>query len=338
MSSFVDLLNKISEEINLIVGITFFFLGLIGNLLNIFIFSPILKTELFPPNPSRLYILTGSIANTIFIIYLLLTRILISGFSMPLTNTITFICKTRFYIGQVCMYTSLYTTCLATIDQYFLTNRSVGIRRLSRLSFAKILLFSLLSLWILMNVPILFIYNLYPKNNGISTVCTVYSPIWTFYYTYIQSLMFLCIIPLVILIVFGFLIKFNLESVRQLHPSIIRQMTRMILFQSIVMSISLLIATTQIIYQEITKNISKDLLRSSQENLFNTIANLLTYVNYIGSFYIYFYSSKSIRRNIRNLLFNRTMDSSTHTTRDQTTLHELRNQIQPTLGNIREEK
>ncbi|CAF1453664.1 unnamed protein product [Adineta ricciae] len=334
MSSLIDLLNEISEQINLIVGILFFFGGLIGNIINILIFSPILKTQLFPSTPSRLYILTGSIANLIFIVYLLSTRILISAFAIPLTNTITFICKTRFYIGQVCMYTSLYSTCLATIDQYFLTSRSVQTRQLSRLTLAKVVLFILLFMFILINIPILFIYNLYPKTNGTSTICTVYSPVWTFYYTYIQSLIFLCLAPLSILILFGILIKHNLQSVRQLHQSIKNQMTKMILYQAMVMSISLSVATTQIIYQQITKDIPKDLLRSSQENLFNTIANLLTYVNYIGSFYIYIYSSKSLRKNCRNLLLGQPIGSNTHSQRDKSTLQNFINQVRPTADPI----
>ncbi|CAF1405765.1 unnamed protein product [Adineta ricciae] len=330
MSSLVNLLDKISEQINIILGIAFFVLGFIGNICNLLIFSPVLKTKIFPPSPARLYILTGSIANFIYVSYLLLTRILISAFFIPLTDTISFICKTRFYIGQVCMFVSLYTTCLATIDQYFLTNRSVRIRQLSRLSLARHILFPLIILWIVMNIPVLFLYNLYPKPTGTSTVCTVYSSIWMFYYTYIQSLVFLCIIPIATLITFGFLIKFNLETVRQLHPSIIRQMTRMILFQSLAMSVSLFITTAQIIYQQITNNIYKDVLRNSQENLFYTIARLFSFVNYIGSFYIYFYASKSLRKNFRNLLLNRPIESVTNTTTTNTILQKSYNQVQPT--------
>jgi hypothetical protein len=37
MSSYVDLLNKSAQEVNIIVGIVFFTLGIIGNSLNIVI-------------------------------------------------------------------------------------------------------------------------------------------------------------------------------------------------------------------------------------------------------------------------------------------------------------
>jgi hypothetical protein len=257
------------------------------------------KQKIFPESPGRLYLLTVSIADLVFVGYLLLTRIVISGFLIPVTNTISFICKSRFYIGQICMFTSLYCSCFATIDQYFLSSRSVRIRQLSRLSFARIIVSVSVVIWCLINIPPLFLYNLYPKANGTSTVCTVYSSSWTFYYTYFQSLMFLCVIPLSTFILFGLLTRNNLRSVRQLHRSITRQMTRMVLFQSMTMALSLFIATIQIIYQAVTLNIQKDALRLAQDNMFNTVANLLTYVNYIGGFYIYLFSSKSLKKQFK---------------------------------------
>ncbi|CAF1505217.1 unnamed protein product [Adineta ricciae] len=330
MSSLINVLDKISEQINIILGIAFFVLGMIGNFCNILVFSPILKTKLFPSSPSRLYILIGSIADFIYVLYLLSTRILISAFFIPVTNTSPFMCKTRFYIGQVCTYASLYTTCFATIDQYCLTSRSVKIRQLSRLSLARKILYPLIIFWILINIPELFLYDVYPTANGKSTVCTVYSPIWDFYFTYIQSLILHCIIPLVLLIVFGLLIKHNLSTVRQLHPSIIRQMTRMILFQALAMAISLFVITTNTIYQQVTQNISRDSLRSSQENLFYTIARLFSFVNYMVSFYIYLYSSKSLRKNFKNVLLNRPIDSTTHTTGHQPIVQTRMDQVRPT--------
>jgi hypothetical protein len=111
--------------------------------------------------------------------------------------------------------------------------------------------------------------------------------------------MFLCVIPLSTFILFGLLTRNNLRSVRQLHRSITRQMTRMVLFQSMTMALSLFIATIQIIYQAVTLNIQKDALRLAQDNMFNTVANLLTYVNYIGGFYIYLFSSKSLKKQFK---------------------------------------
>ncbi|CAF4118739.1 unnamed protein product, partial [Rotaria sordida] len=276
MSSYIDLLNTAAQKVNIIVGITFFVLGLVGNSMNILIFSSLLKIQVFPPSPGRLYLLATAIANLVFVGYLLLTRILISGFFIPVTNTINFICKSRFYIGQVCMFTSLFCTSFATIDQYFISNRSVRIRQLSHLSFAKIIILVSVFLWCSINIPVLFLYNVYPRNNGTSTVCTVYSPAWSFYYTYFQSLALLCLVPLSIFIIFGILTRRNLHSVRQFHRSISRQMTKMILLQATTMGLSLFIATVQIIYQSVTMNIQKDALRNAQDNIFNTVANLLT--------------------------------------------------------------
>jgi hypothetical protein len=339
MSSYVDLLNKTAQEINIIIGIILFTLGIVGNSLNILIFSSLLKTKIFPLSPVRLYLLTISISDLVFVGYLLLTRILISGFLIPLTNTNEMICKSRFYLGQVSMYTSLYTTCFATIDQYLISSRSVRIRQLSQISLTKLIIFISILIWCSINIPVLFLYKLYPKSNGLSTVCTVYSSVWTFYYTYFQSLLFLCIIPLTIFIIFSLLRRHNLRLVRQVDRSITRQMNRMVYFQSITMSISLLISTVQIIYQFLTMNIQKDSLRLAQDNIFNTAANLLTYVNYIAPFYIYLFSSKSLRKNFQNLLTNRqqiqSLDIRTNLSRNQCNKTANTNQIQPiTIDNL----
>jgi hypothetical protein len=333
MSSYVDLLNKSGQEVNIIVCILFITLGIVGNIFNILIFSSLLKTKIFPLSPVRLYFLTISLSDLIFVGYLLLTRILISGFLIPLTNTNEIICKSRFYIGQVSMYTSLYSTCFATIDQYLISSRSVRIRRLSQISLTKIIIIISILIWCLINIPVLFLYKLYLKSNGSSTVCTVYSSSWTFYYTYFQSLLFLCIIPLTIFIIFNLLRRNNLRLVRQVDRSITRQMNRMIYFQSMTMSISLFISTVQIIYQFLTANIQKDSLRLSQDNIFNTVANLLTYINYIAPFYIYLFSSKSLRKNFQNLLRNRhqiqSIDIRTNLSRNQFNKTINTNQIQP---------
>ncbi|CAF4103164.1 unnamed protein product [Rotaria sordida] len=333
MSSYIDLLNTAAQKVNIIVGITFFVLGLVGNSMNILIFSSLLKIQVFPPSPGRLYLLATAIANLVFVGYLLLTRILISGFFIPVTNTINFICKSRFYIGQVCMFTSLFCTSFATIDQYFISNRSVRIRQLSHLSFAKIIILVSVFLWCSINIPVLFLYNVYPRNNGTSTVCTVYSPAWSFYYTYFQSLALLCLVPLSIFIIFGILTRRNLHSVRQFHRSISRQMTKMILLQATTMGLSLFIATVQIIYQSVTMNIQKDALRNAQDNIFNTVANLLTYVTYFGDFYIYLCSSKSLRQALKRIIFNHeTTQSITNTmfsTQNQNGIITNRNKVQP---------
>lgn len=303
MDSFIDLLNTAAQQVNIIVGITFFLLGLIGNSMNILILSSLLKIIAFPASPGRLYLLITAIANLVFVCYLLLTRILMSGFFIPVTNTINFMCKSRFYIGQVCMYTSLFCTCFAVIDQYFISSRSVRMRQFSQMSSARIIILVSVILWCSINIPVLFLYNVYPKSNG-STVCTVYSSVWSLYYTYFQSLVMLCLVPLSVYILFGILTRRNLRIVNQRHRSFSQQMTKMILLKVTAMALSLLIATVQIIYQSVTANIQKDALRNAQDNMFNTFANLFTYVTYFGDFYIYLFSSASLRQNIKRYIFN----------------------------------
>ncbi|CAF1347414.1 unnamed protein product [Rotaria sordida] len=110
-------------------------------------------------------------------------------------------------------------------------------------------------------------------------------------------------------------------------------MTKMILLQATAMGLSLFIATVQIIYQSVTMNIQKDALRNAQDNIFNTVANLLTYVTYFGDFYIYLYSSKSLRQALKRIIFNHeTTQSITNTmfsTQNQNGTITNRNKVQP---------
>lgn len=305
MAPTIDLLNEATQKLMIVVGIAMFVFGFVGNCLSVLTFSSVMKIRLFPPTVSRIYLLIAAIADLVFVAYLLSTRVLMTGF-------ISF----------------------AAMDQFCLTSRSARIRRLSQYSRAKKISFSFILLWCLVNTPVLFLYGVYPTAvNSSSTICTVYSNEWAFYYTYIQSLILFCLLPLSLIIIFGFLTRRNILSMHQVHGSISRQLTRMILLQLLVMVLSLGVTTVQIVYQTITLNIEKTALRSAQDGMFNAVANLINYVSYCSGFYIYLYSSKSLRQNLKNLLCNNEQNQSVPVTilrsQKQQMINNRNNQVQP---------
>jgi hypothetical protein len=101
----MDQIDNIARKLIIIVGIIMFIMGLIGNLLNICVFTAWSHSRRIGnynnanlASNSPLYLLASSIANLIFIIYPLLTRILFDGYQYKVTQDTVFIfCKIRFY-------------------------------------------------------------------------------------------------------------------------------------------------------------------------------------------------------------------------------------------------
>ncbi|CAF3117126.1 unnamed protein product, partial [Rotaria sp. Silwood2] len=84
----MDKISAFSHQLMIVIGIMMFIFGLIGNILNIYVFSTwsrLKRRSKRKPNNVRssnssLYLLTSSISNLIIIIYPFLTRIIFDGF------------------------------------------------------------------------------------------------------------------------------------------------------------------------------------------------------------------------------------------------------------------
>ncbi|CAF1402951.1 unnamed protein product [Didymodactylos carnosus] len=74
-----------------------------------------------------------------------------------------------------------------------------------------------------------------------------------------------------------------------------RQLTQMLLLQLTTIIVSLIPYCAQTTYSAITMNEQKDSLRLAGDTLFVSISNLLFYLAYVTSFYIYVISSKAFR-------------------------------------------
>ncbi|CAF1172160.1 unnamed protein product [Rotaria sp. Silwood1] len=108
-------MNRIGDDtdkVMIILGISLYILGLIGNVLNICVFTLWSRSErkvngnilINRTNNSSLYLLTSSCANLIQILYPLLINIIFDGFQYPKTNDNVFLtCKLPYYI-QVILY------------------------------------------------------------------------------------------------------------------------------------------------------------------------------------------------------------------------------------------
>lgn len=127
-------------------------IGMIGDLLNIFIFSTV---RTYRQTPSTFYLLGAVTANFIHLSIAITTRIFSVAYDLDITRTSIAYCKMRQFI--IATYPSLGLTCesLAAIDQFLVTSRNARLRQWSNMKNAYRLVAASVIIWHLHSVPFL---------------------------------------------------------------------------------------------------------------------------------------------------------------------------------------
>ena len=267
-------LTYIVDEITIYFGSSLLVAGVFGNLMTIIMFSSVRKYRTIP---STFYYIAGSIANIVYILVYLTTRITTSANGIDLTRTSIVWCKARSFAAGSLGPISFSCTCLASIDQYIITSHKVNIRRLSNIKWAHRILFIVIIFWFIHGSISTIFYNITPIR------CYPTNPIYD-QYVNVYILLFLCLLPITIMIIFGFLTYKNLrETILLLEEHADRQLANMILIQVLLIMISMIPFGTFYTYRLITNGISKDTNRLLKENLVNVILTLVSYFYYIVS-------------------------------------------------------
>ncbi|CAF0931545.1 unnamed protein product [Adineta steineri] len=303
-----ETLNYISQQLNIYLGIAMFILGIIGSLWNMLIF----RHYYFRLSSCCIYMLAGSIASLIQLIFGLLIRILSEGFNIDLDLTNIAWCKIRNYITYCASLTALSCFVWTSIDRYLSTCRQIKWRLLNSLFVAKQICLLTIILWMLINIPTL----VYMKPIHLIKTCTSSSIIWSNILIYFINLFCYGIFPWVFMSIFGILTLRNLRHIHHqrispISAALTTRMTRIdhqltsILFSQIIISmISSIPYLIQIIYANLTRSVVKDTYRQAQENLYYQIVCLTFYLNYVSMFYVNYISSTIFRRLSRKVLIN----------------------------------
>ncbi|CAF3758337.1 unnamed protein product [Rotaria sp. Silwood1] len=99
------------------------------------------------------------------------------------------------------------------------------------------------------------------------------------------------------MVIFGYLAYRNIHSTRALaEQQADRQLTQMILYQVILVVISIVPYGIAFAYNVITSRISKDANRLIIEDFVLAFSILLWYLHYSGNFYMFWISSSRFRR------------------------------------------
>ncbi|UJR11339.1 hypothetical protein I4U23_015520 [Adineta vaga] len=110
----------INQSINRYATIPLLFLGTIGNILNIFVFT----RKIFRKNICVIYFLASTISDSFSIGIGLLTRFLY-GYSIDPAQFSSIFCKLRFFITYLSAFTGAWFVSLACIERYFCSSTNV---------------------------------------------------------------------------------------------------------------------------------------------------------------------------------------------------------------------
>jgi hypothetical protein len=208
-SATVDSLKHMTNQSNIYGGFFVFLIGMIGNILNIIIFTS-LKT--FRETSAAFYMNVTSAVNIFQLVVGLLSRILITGYNIDPTKTSSFICKARQYTLITTMLIAFTCMCFAAMDQFLLsTNRW---RHLCNFQLASRLIIIGFIVCLLHGILVFYFQDLYPSSETGEISCSTINISYSIYYSLFLFPVLLGFLPLIIRISFGFLAFIN---VRRLH-------------------------------------------------------------------------------------------------------------------------
>ncbi|CAF0765998.1 unnamed protein product [Adineta steineri] len=226
-------------------------------------------------------------------------RILSAGYGIDPTLTSTIWCKARLYFVNGFATVSLICSCLAVIDQFLATSRSVRLRRWSQITWARRLTLVVFIIGWLTNIPWAIYIDILP----ISGTCTYTNAIFADYLP-VYSLVFFSTIPVSVMFTFGYLAYRNIRLTTALtRQRVDRQLTRMICMQVIVVAFCQIPYGIYNGYSLLTANVIKDTDRLDKELFAAKVTALFVYGNFAGNFYVFLVSSSRFRQTVKDKIF-----------------------------------
>lgn len=304
-------LNNISTQINIYMSNTLFLFGIIGNLLNCWIFTQtILRT-----NPIAIYFLGASLSNLINIIFGMTPR-MFNGFHMLfITDTISACCKIRLIVLFTTRTVTSWLLLFGTIDRYLTSSPNVNRRLLSNLRRTYQLIGFTFIICLIPWIELLYCVDINIPNSSLtcdmkSIICRVYNDI--------GIALIIIILPSSMMLIFGFLTISNIRRLRRLKPctnnrssavGIRRRRTENSLICMLLSQVFLLTIFNlpeAILHFYITHTIyqSKPPSQLAFEGFILNIALLITFIPNCISFYLYILTGSVFRETFIQCVYN----------------------------------
>ena len=278
-ASIVLSLAYATQQVTIYLRSFIFITGLTSNTLNIIVF---LSLKTFRESSCAFYLTMMSFVNNGQMFLGLLLRILSVGFGIDWSISILAYCKLRYYFFQVCSLLSYTCMCLATIDQFLATCSHPRWQKFSNIKLAHWLVAIFSFIWILHGIPVIYFYDHVIPITANQTVCKITNIIFQEYYNYFYLLVLLGIIPVFVIVLFGFLAYRNVRKLTCRTKPLVRretdkQLTKMVLVQDIY---NLFFIIPYIVVYSMVLNVSsyEDTIYVAQINLASAITSALYYV------------------------------------------------------------
>jgi hypothetical protein len=201
----------LNRTINRYVPIPFLFLGIIGNILNILVFT----RRTFHNNICATYFLASTIFDSLVIIAGLLSRLL-NGFGTDPSQSSAILCKLRFFTTVFAGYTAAWFISLACVERYLSSSTNVHRRQLITMKRAYLSMAFIISFGFIIFGEQFYCININQQLLGAPQSC--YQLQTNIQCQIVDSLMqflFEILTPTLMMIIFGFLTFKNVRQSRR---------------------------------------------------------------------------------------------------------------------------
>ncbi|UJR35428.1 hypothetical protein I4U23_028185 [Adineta vaga] len=290
----IEEVNKLTISLTLYIPLIILFIGNIGCILNLLIFT----SKELRRNSCGWYFLMSSISDIFLINFSVITRLSSDHFGSNYQNTSRVYCKIRIYLTWTFPCISTGYLVLSSLDRCLSTSEKTRYRLFSQIKIAYRLTIVPIIIYCLTNSHQFYYFDLRPKcvaQVGVySLFLSIYSIVWT------------SLIPQSLLLIFGLmtyrnirisrqrLIQDNANEKKKTRTDI--QLIKMTLIQVIGSTILLNIRSIYYAYYVLSTDLDKSDLRKAWENFFYQMSNYFFYMNFFKSFYLNILMSKFFRQ------------------------------------------
>lgn len=296
LNSAIFWINRLSP----IISIAF---GTFGNLFNIIIFT----RRSLRTNPCSIYFLAGSVANCFVMYVALLTRYLASSWSIDPSATNMIWCKIRYFLIYPPLSLVLWFIVLASIDRFLTSAHNIRRRQLSTVPKARKIILLTTVLMFSINIHVL-VFARAELIGGIAT-CTILPNEYLVFFNIFVPIVS-CILPLIVMGIFGIL---TIRNVRRIRNRVVaqdtnaqnarlrsndRQLVVMLLVQVFVTTLVVAPWASINMFSAIGITLLNYKFSVSGQAVYNFAFNLfrmLYYINPVVGFYIYTLSGHRFR-------------------------------------------
>ncbi|CAF1023377.1 unnamed protein product [Adineta steineri] len=304
MSTFVIAaqLEIVTEQINRYVTLFLLLLGVIGNLCNCLVFTQ----RNLRSNPCCVYFLVASLANLILCITALTPRS-ITGWNpnADLTETVSAFCRLLMFLLLSARCIVAWIIAFASVDRYLTSSPNVQRRQMSKLKNSYYCISSICIISLLIWLEGFFCFDANQVGTPIkcyttSDVCQMYNNL--------AIAFFIIIIPVIVMLVFGFSTIKNIHGNRRVTTNLNNEhtgstnrrsessLTKMLLIQVLILTLFSLPLAIITLYLSWTFYQQKALLQQIIEGFLFNIFLLMAFIPNCISFCLYTLSGSVFRQ------------------------------------------